>query len=260
MRVSASGNLIVETARRGVRVMRFARPDLRQYLEDAADGETSLLFREIQDAVLSDLPKGWTFVVNLGLIDHINAAFYGCLLQIRKCVQVRHGRLVLCGLSPWHQEVFDLFRGPELFTIVGTEAEARRDVRGQEVFLAVSRKLADFYRQRPADSFRGWLRTITSHKPMHLASKQSGVVRHGEVVRFKEEGNDLAVVLADVFDHLEGLPYETGLSADERNQRQLPPCDKKAEAERLFRLELEREYKAVLARWEHPQLPPCDDT
>jgi hypothetical protein len=32
-------------------------------------------------------------------------------------------------LSPWHQEIFDLFRGPKLFTIVCSEAEARRDVR-----------------------------------------------------------------------------------------------------------------------------------
>ena len=126
MRVSAGGNLIVETAMRGVRVMRFARPDLRQYLDDAADSATTPLFQEIQDAVLSDLPKGWTLVVNLGLIDAINAAFYRCLLDLRTCVQARHGRLVLCGLSPWHQEIFDLFRGPRLFTIVRTEAEAGR--------------------------------------------------------------------------------------------------------------------------------------
>jgi hypothetical protein len=128
MRVSAYGNLTVETVTLGVRVMRFARPDLREYVDSAADAATSLLFQEIQHAVLSDLPKGWTLVVNLGLIDPINAAFYRCLLYIRKCVQARHGRLVLCGLSPWHQEIFDLFRGPELFTIVCSEAEARRDV------------------------------------------------------------------------------------------------------------------------------------
>jgi anti-anti-sigma regulatory factor len=131
MHVRAGGNLIVETAKRGVRVMRFARPDLRQYLDDAADSATSPLFQEIQDAVLADLPKGWTLVVNLALIDPINAAFYRCLLYMRKCVQARHGRLLLCGLTPWHQEIFELFRGPELFTIVGSEAEARRIVRGE---------------------------------------------------------------------------------------------------------------------------------
>jgi hypothetical protein len=126
MRVSATGNLIVETAKHGIRVIRFVRPDLRQYLDDTADSATSPLFHEIQDAVLSDLPRDWTLVVNLGLVDPINAAFYRCLLHIRKCLQVRHGRLVLCGLTPWHQEIFELFRGPELFTIVCSEAEACR--------------------------------------------------------------------------------------------------------------------------------------
>jgi anti-anti-sigma regulatory factor len=128
MRVSTSGNLIVETLALGVRVMRFTRPDVREYLDDAGDEATSPLFREVHRAVLSDLPNGWTLVINLGLIDSINAAFYRCLLHIRKCVQARRGRLVLCGLTAWHKEVFELFRGPELFTIVSTEARARRDV------------------------------------------------------------------------------------------------------------------------------------
>jgi anti-anti-sigma regulatory factor len=155
MRVSAGGNLIVETARRGVRVMRFARPDLRQYLDDIAESATSSLFREIQDTVLTDLPNGWTLVVNLGLIDPINAAFYRCLLHTRKCVQARHCRMMLCGLSPWHQEVFELFRGPVLFTIVGTEAEACR---------AVCTKLSDLETLRSQDSLRtqhGWQTSST---------------------------------------------------------------------------------------------------
>jgi RNA polymerase sigma-70 factor (ECF subfamily) len=42
------------------------------------------------------------------------------------------------------------------------EADAA-DVR-QEVFLAVSRKIGDFRRDRPGDTFRGWLRIITQHK------------------------------------------------------------------------------------------------
>jgi RNA polymerase sigma-70 factor (ECF subfamily) len=35
---------------------------------------------------------------------------------------------------------------------------------GQEVFLAVARKIGDFRRDRPQDSFRAWLRTITRNK------------------------------------------------------------------------------------------------
>src|SRR6516225_6297442 len=80
MRISARGNLIVETPVLGVRVMRFTRPDVRRYLDDAGDAATSLLYREIHGSVLSDLPEGSTLVVNLGLVDLINAAFYRCLL------------------------------------------------------------------------------------------------------------------------------------------------------------------------------------
>jgi anti-anti-sigma regulatory factor len=130
MRISARGNLIVETTVPGVRVMRLSRPDLRQYLDDVADAPTSTLSREIQDTALSDLPAGWTLVVNLGLIDLMNAAFYRCLLGIRERVHARHGRLVLCALSPRLQEIFDLFRGPQLFTTARTEAEALRAARG----------------------------------------------------------------------------------------------------------------------------------
>jgi anti-anti-sigma regulatory factor len=172
MRLSARGNLIVETAKRGLQVMRFARPDLRQYLDDAADTATSPLFQEIQNAVLSDLPKGCTLVVNLGLIDTISAAFYRCLLHMRKCVQARHGRLVLCGFTPWHQEIFELFRGPELFSIVGTEAEARR---------AVRRGLSD---PEP-------LRSRNSLRPLH--SRQMHSVGAGSLI---DTGNEPAKLAA----------------------------------------------------------------
>jgi RNA polymerase sigma-70 factor (ECF subfamily) len=45
----------------------------------------------------------------------------------------------------------------------GLNAEDAADV-GQDVFVAVARKIAPFRRDRPGDSFRGWLWTITSHK------------------------------------------------------------------------------------------------
>jgi RNA polymerase sigma-70 factor (ECF subfamily) len=45
----------------------------------------------------------------------------------------------------------------------GLQPEDAADV-GQDVFVAVARKVAHFRRDRPGDSFRGWLWTITSHK------------------------------------------------------------------------------------------------
>ena len=46
---------------------------------------------------------------------------------------------------------------------MGLQASDAMDV-GQEVFVAVSRNIHNFRRDRPGDSFRSWLRTITSNK------------------------------------------------------------------------------------------------
>ena len=43
----------------------------------------------------------------------------------------------------------------------------------QEVLHAVARKLGDFHRDRPGDTFRGWLRRITSNKVNHHYRKQN---------------------------------------------------------------------------------------
>jgi RNA polymerase sigma-70 factor (ECF subfamily) len=51
---------------------------------------------------------------------------------------------------------------------------------GQEVFRAVARKIADFRRERPGDTFRGWLRTITRNKIRdHLRRQQPGATGVG---------------------------------------------------------------------------------
>jgi RNA polymerase sigma-70 factor, ECF subfamily len=58
------------------------------------------------------------------------------------------------------------------------EADAA-DVR-QEVFLAVDRAIGDFRRDRPGDTFRGWLRTITRNKLCdHWERVQGGVAGAG---------------------------------------------------------------------------------
>jgi anti-anti-sigma regulatory factor len=123
---------MVETVAPGVRVVRFERPDLRAYLDDDADMAESPLCREIQDIALADLPRGWTLILNLRLVRTINTAFYRCLLQIRHLVQRRQGRVVLCGLSRDHREVFELFQAFRLFTITATEGEGVRAAAANE--------------------------------------------------------------------------------------------------------------------------------
>src|SRR5215813_10888190 len=124
MRISATGNLMVETLAPGVRVLRFERPDVRKYLDDEADIADTPLFREIEDVALTDLPKGWTLVLNLSHVKPLNTAFYRCLLRVREFVRSRNGRLLLCGLNREHREILELFQAHRLFTVVRTEADA----------------------------------------------------------------------------------------------------------------------------------------
>jgi RNA polymerase sigma-70 factor (ECF subfamily) len=55
----------------------------------------------------------------------------------------------------------------------GLSAEDAADV-GQVVFEAVARSIADFRRERPGDSFRGWVWTITRNKIRDLCRRNAG--------------------------------------------------------------------------------------
>jgi anti-anti-sigma regulatory factor len=135
VRISATGNLMIETLAPGVRVLRFERPDVRKYLDDEANTADTPLFREIEDVALTDLPARWTLVLNLSSLPPFGSAFYRCLLQVRQVVQARPAHLILCGPNREHREVFELFQAYRLFTVVRNEAEAlwaaARELAGQ---------------------------------------------------------------------------------------------------------------------------------
>jgi anti-anti-sigma regulatory factor len=127
MRICASENLVVERAGYGVRVLRFTRPDLRKFLYEEAEIEDSPLFRELREMAIDDLPRGWTLVINLGLVEWFPAALYRCLLQCRQLLLARPAQLVLCGLNDEHLELFRILQGHRVFTIAATEAAAFRN-------------------------------------------------------------------------------------------------------------------------------------
>jgi RNA polymerase sigma-70 factor (ECF subfamily) len=65
----------------------------------------------------------------------------------------------------------------------------------QEVFRSVAEHVNDFRRDRPGDSFRGWLRTITRHKVLdHFRRRQQQAVAAG--------GSDVQRQLLEVPDPL----------------------------------------------------------
>jgi hypothetical protein len=125
MSINQNGHLIRTAVVRGVRIIRFTRPDLREHLDgDVAD---CTLFREVYDRALAGLEEGQTLLLNFGLVEPFPTAFYSCLLKVREIVLSRKARLVLCRLSADHQEIFELFRARRLFDVVSTEAQALRD-------------------------------------------------------------------------------------------------------------------------------------
>lgn len=123
-------HLFVEHIRPDVWVVRFARADLRDQLYDDADVDGTPLFEELTTRVLADLRPGQTVVLNLGLIEQFPTALYRCLLRVRALVAERHARLILCRLSPEHEEIFELFQGHQLFQVTTTESRAIHEAAG----------------------------------------------------------------------------------------------------------------------------------
>jgi anti-anti-sigma regulatory factor len=109
--------------------MRFVRPDSRKFIDDQGDAVTSPLFQEILQTAIAGLEPGWTLIANLGLVEPVNTAFYRSLLAVRDCLTAHHCQLVLCGLTPRQQELFELFQASRVFTIASTEVDACRKVR-----------------------------------------------------------------------------------------------------------------------------------
>ncbi len=99
----------------------------------------------------------------------------------------------------------------------GVRAEDAADI-GQEVFRAVSNSIGRFRRERPGDTFLGWLRTITKYKITDFLRKQgTGPDAIG--------GTDFQLAVSQ-------LPEQFDLESDE-------PVDEREESSIVFRRALE---------------------
>jgi anti-anti-sigma factor len=124
MELTPGGHLAVESPAPGLHVVRFARPDLRPQLDYGAGVDQCELFRELHDHVLADFGEGETLVFNLALVEPFPSVFLNFFLKVRELVRARGGRLVLCRLSPEHEEIFAITQLGGLFEIVPTESQA----------------------------------------------------------------------------------------------------------------------------------------
>jgi RNA polymerase sigma-70 factor, ECF subfamily len=76
--------------------------------------------------------------------------------------------------AAWHRLV--RLYGPLVYHWIrrkGIQPADARDI-GQQVFASVARKIVDFRRDRPDDTFRGWLNRITKHKIIDHQRRQAG--------------------------------------------------------------------------------------
>jgi hypothetical protein len=124
MEISLWGNLIVGAWPPGVRIVRFARPNLDEWLTHAPDVENCALFQEMREIALDGLGEGQTLVLNVGLVEFVSIEFVKLLLLVRRVVGAYQCRLILCRPGT---ALLEKLRGYGLlgqFRITGMEMEA----------------------------------------------------------------------------------------------------------------------------------------
>lgn len=81
----------------------------------------------------------------------------------------------------------------------GLQAEDAKDV-AQDVFASVAKSIESFRRDRPGDSFRGWLWTITSHKIRDHFRRRNGQAE-------ARGGTDAQIQLAELPEESSGTSF-----------------------------------------------------
>jgi RNA polymerase sigma-70 factor (ECF subfamily) len=97
----------------------------------------------------------------------------------------------------------------------GVQGDDREDV-AQEVFAAAAAGMAEFHRDRPGDTFRGWLRGITRNLILLYFRNNQGRPR-------ARGGSDVMRCLEDVADPLPGPPED-----DDEEQAELSQLYRRA--------------------------------
>lgn len=124
-----NANIICEAPTEKIHVVRFLRPDLRPALYDREPIEETALYQELLRAAIAPLPDHGTLILNLGLVDWFPTTFYQLLIKVHEDVRRKEGEVVLCCLTPYVQEAFDLLGGGKMFETHSTEARAIAEAR-----------------------------------------------------------------------------------------------------------------------------------
>ncbi|MBI3872800.1 MAG: STAS domain-containing protein [candidate division Zixibacteria bacterium] len=79
----------------------------------------------LKDAIRGRLAERRVHIIlNLERVDFINSSGLGALISAMKDIRLSDGRLVLCGLTPYVDEIFEITGLKKVFDTYRTEAEA----------------------------------------------------------------------------------------------------------------------------------------
>jgi anti-sigma B factor antagonist len=89
---------------------------------------------ELKEKVKEYLDQGkLNIILNLAHVDFINSSGLGTLVSTLKEVRKARGRIALCSLAPYVQEIFEITQLSHIFDIYPGEDEAQSAFSGQKV-------------------------------------------------------------------------------------------------------------------------------
>jgi anti-anti-sigma factor len=101
--------------------------NLAPVIEDS--GQEIGVYRELKSTVEGLVGSGTTrIVIDLGGVVAIDSAGLGGLISLRSMIGKRHGRLVLCCLTPEVESLFHMTELIDFFEVVSTRDEALKTI------------------------------------------------------------------------------------------------------------------------------------
>ncbi|MBD3381344.1 MAG: anti-sigma factor antagonist [candidate division Zixibacteria bacterium] len=110
--------------------MEISVKEQEQYLTFNLKGRLDLTSStELKEKVKEFLNQGKkNILLNLSKVDFINSSGLGTLVSTLKEVRMVKGRIALCCLAPYVQEIFEITQLSHIFDIYTTEDEAQQAV------------------------------------------------------------------------------------------------------------------------------------
>lgn len=120
--------VLCDTPKAGVRVIRFLCPDNRDHLYDTAEIADCALYQDLHATALAGVTPDQVVVFNFALVEHYNSAFHRLMHQAGQVIEPdakrRKARVVVCNMTPYVRQGFELMSGDKQFDTAVSEERA----------------------------------------------------------------------------------------------------------------------------------------